>query len=116
MKSIRVYTDCAMERLGLSQAGLARKLGVSPPRLNDYCAGRQSCPTWVLAALANAAGQDAKKAVMEDVLEHAKGKPYYADLVEALGKSVAGVALCLFSWLMPSDGAAASPKATPDNV
>jgi hypothetical protein len=54
-------TEAGVQRLVLarpqwSQAELARDLGLSPPRLADYIAGRRPCPPKVLAALGKRAG------------------------------------------------------------
>ena len=69
-----------------SKTALAEKMGVSPQRLNDWRTGYRPCPPEQVAILADIAGLVAEEWLARATLWHAKEKPYYKRLEEALGK------------------------------
>lgn len=52
-----------------SGSALARLLGVSPQRVNDWASGRAACPLDLRAVMANIAGCDPVTAVIDGIAE-----------------------------------------------
>lgn len=93
---IRTLIDKAGEERG-SKSALARELGISPQRLNDWRSGAEKCPPEYVALIAHAANLPADQWLARAVLWRAEGKKNESALQEALGKClrVTGAALAL---------------------
>lgn len=78
-----------------TKTALAEKMGISAQRLNDWRTGYRPCPPEQVAILADIAGLVAEEWLVRATLYHAREKPYYQRLEQAVGK-----------WL-PRTGAAA---------
>lgn len=77
--------DRAAEAVG-SKAQLARQLGTTPQRLNDWRSGYVTCPVEYVALIADAANLPADQWVARAVLWRSAGKKTEAALQKALGK------------------------------
>lgn len=84
-----------------SKTALAKQMGVSAQRLNDWRTGLRSCPPEQVAIMADIAGLIAEEWLVRATLLNSKGKPYYERLHQALGKWLprtgAALVLCLLT-------------------
>lgn len=82
---IRELVDRAAKECG-TKAELARQLGVSATRLNEWRGGHRACPPEQVAIIADIAGMPAEQWLVRATLLNSKGKPYEERLHRALGK------------------------------
>jgi len=108
MQNIKTLIDKATEVCGSTNA-LAERMGVKPNVISMLRAGRTITPE-TAAELADIAGEDAREAAIQAILERAKGTRREGVLREVLGKALAaGVAgMLVFSY--SSDSIAATVK------
>jgi len=95
-----------------SQRALARQLGVTPPRLNDWKAHRIPAPVEAVAALAEIAqlsGDEARRVLADAECRN----PKHTDRAEALRRAFFGVvaAGAVLAGLSSTDSAAQSAQA-----
>lgn len=85
-------------KLAGSKSEVARRIGVSPQRLNDYRTGFVPCPPEKVALIAHEANLQADQWLARAVLWRQEGKPDEARLRKALGKwlqaTIAVAVLC----------------------
>lgn len=82
---IRELVDRAAKECG-TKAELAKQMGVSPTRINEWRGGHRPCPPEQVAILADIAGLVAEEWLVRATLLNSKEKPYYERLHQALGK------------------------------
>lgn len=98
MENIKTLIDKATKICGSTNA-LAERMGVKPNVISMLRGGRQITPE-TAAELADIAGEDAREAAIQAIIERAKGTRREGALKEILGKGLAaGVAgLLVFSY------------------
>lgn len=98
MQTLKTLIDKASKVCG-SDAALAERLGVAPQVVSMLRKKRTITPC-TAAELADIAGDDAREAAIQSIIESAKGTRREGVISEILGKGVAaGVAvMCLFSY------------------
>lgn len=99
MKSGKALIDKASEVCG-GDASLARRMGISHALLTLMKKGERGITPATAAELADIAGEDARQAAIDAIIESAKGTRKENTLREILGKAVAaGVAgMLVFSY------------------
>lgn len=95
--------DSAVKKCS-SDADLARRLGVSKGLLSMVRSGKAPMSPEMAALLADIAGEDARQAVVDAVIERAEGSPRGLVLREILGKARAtgAAAMLAFSYSVPA--------------
>jgi DNA-binding transcriptional regulator YdaS (Cro superfamily) len=90
--------DKASKRCG-SDAALARKMGIYPADVSNLRAGKRPLSPELAAEIAEIAGEDARQAVIDAVIERNEGSKKGHILKEILGKVLAGgaAAVLVFS-------------------
>jgi DNA-binding transcriptional regulator YdaS (Cro superfamily) len=92
MEYVKALIDKAAKVCGSDQA-LADKLGIARPNISLMRAGKRQVSPATAAELADIAGEDARQAAIDAVIENAKGTRREGVLREILGKALAaGVA------------------------
>lgn len=111
MEHVVTLIDKAAKMCG-SQNALAERLGFSKGTLSDMRHGRKAISPATAAELADIAGEDARQAAIDAVIESARGTRREGVLREILGKAlVAGVAgVLVFSYSEESISATAHPQ------
>lgn len=99
MRLAQTLIDKAVEMCG-SQAELARRMGVYPTDITKLKSGDRPLSPEIAAELADIAGEDARNAAIEAIIERNAANRKGHMLKEILGKALAaGVAgMCLFSY------------------
>jgi DNA-binding transcriptional regulator YdaS (Cro superfamily) len=99
MKLGQTLIDAAVAVCG-SQAELARRMGVYPADVNNLKTGKRPLSPELAAELADIAGEDARQAVIDAVIERNAGTRKGGALREILGKGLAAgvAAMWLFSY------------------
>ena len=117
MLNIITLIDKAAEVCG-GQNALAKRLGFSKGTLSDMRHGRKAISPATAAELADIAGEDARQAVIDAVIEGARGTRREGVLREILGKALAaGVAGALvFSYSGDSKAAMEIRAMKPDGA
>lgn len=99
MKSVQPLIDKASEMCG-GDSALAERMGI--PRQNVYLmrTGKRPISPATAAELADIAGDDARQAAIDAIIESAKGTRREGVLREILGKALAAgvAAMCLFFY------------------
>ena len=92
MEYVKLLIDKAAKKCGSDQA-LADRLGIARPNISLMRAGKRQISPATAAELADIAGEDARQAAIDAVIESAKGTRREGVLREILGKGLAvGVA------------------------
>ena len=99
MQHLKTLIDKAADKCGGS-AALARRMGVSPALITLMRKGQRAVTPQIAAELADIAGDDARQAVIDAVIEGSRGTRKEGAMREILGKALAaGVAgLLVFSY------------------
>lgn len=91
MKHVQILIDKAAKKCGGDQA-LADRLGIARPNVSLMRAGKRPISPATAAELADIAGEDAREAAIDAVIESARGTRRESVLRAILGKGlVAGV-------------------------
>ena len=88
-------------RMCKNDSGLAKRLGVSPVVVAQMKSGVRTITPETAAELADIAGEDAREAAIQTMIERAKGTRREGALREILGKVLAGgvAGLLAFSYI-----------------
>lgn len=99
MRLAQTLIDKAVEMCG-SQAELARRMGVYPTDITKLKSGDRPLSPEIAAELADIAGEDARNAAIEAIIERNAANRKGHMLKEILGKALAAgvAAMCLFSY------------------
>lgn len=99
MKLGQTLIDKASKNCG-SDAALARKMGIYPADVSNLRAGKRALSPELAAEIAEIAGEDARQAVIDAVIERNLGTKKGSVLKEILGKVLAagGVAVLAFFY------------------
>lgn len=112
MQSIERMIDKAL-RSCLTKAEIARRLGVTPQRLNDWQSGYRSMPDEKLIELAHLAGVDEVKAAGEVIVERVRKKRAAALAGIATAACLGGAALLgVPNTSQAKDNSSGSPSCT----
>ena len=114
MQSVKALIDKASTVCG-SDSKLAERMGVHRVVIAEMKAGKRAISPATAAELADIAGEDARQACIDAVIESAKGTRREGALREILGKALAaGVAgMLVFSY---SDVSISATKTIAENV
>lgn len=111
MKIAKLLIDKATKTCG-SDAEVARRLGIYPADVSNLRAGKRKLSPEIAAELAELAGEDARQAVIEAVIERNEGTRRGGLLREILGKGlaagVAGMLLISYSGSVSATSRAAN--------
>ena len=109
MPLAKTLIDKAVEACG-SQAELARKMGVYPTDITKLKTGERPLSPELAAELADLAGEDARNAVIEAIIERNASNRKGTLLKEILGKALAAgvAAMLVFSYSKDSISATES--------
>lgn len=114
MTNIETLIDKASKTCG-SDAQLARKMGISQSTISDMRHRGRTVTPETAAELAAIAGEDAREAAIEAIVQRAKGTRRESVLRGILGKgmvTVAVIGVVTASALWPQDVSASSLKTT----
>lgn len=109
VKLAEFLIDKAAKTCG-GQAALARQMGVHPPEITELKKGHRPLSPEIAAELADIAGEDARQAAIEAIIERNKGTRKGQVLQDILGKGLAAgvAAMLLFSYSNDSHSTIAS--------
>lgn len=99
MKDVKLLIDKAAKICGGDQA-LADRLGIARPNVSLMRVGKRSISPATAAELADIAGEDARQAAIDAVIESVRGTRREVTLREILGKGIAAgvAAMLVFSY------------------
>ena len=109
MKSVETLIDRAAKKCN-SYAELARKVGVSPAIVSMMRSGKRQISPEMAAVLADIAGEDARQAAIDAVIEGARGTRREGVLREILGKALAAGVVGMLVTSYSGDSKAAMEK------
>lgn len=117
MKIAELLIDKAAAVCG-SQAELARRMGVERSEITNLKSGRRPLSPELAAELADIAGEDARQAVIDAVIERSQNTRKGAVLRDILGKGLhaGAVAVLLFSYSSDSRSTGVSETKVTNNL
>lgn len=105
MKLAELLIDKATKACGGNQAELARRMGIYPADVTNLKTGKRPLSPEIAAELADIAGEDARQAAIDAVIERSQGTRKGQVLREILGKGLHAGAwatlLCSYSSGFP---------------
>ncbi|WP_157948341.1 hypothetical protein [Pulveribacter suum] len=107
MEYVKRLIDKASKVCGGDQA-LADRLGIARPNISLMRAGKRAISPATAAELADIAGEDARQAAIDAVIESAKGTRRELTLREILGKGLAAGVAAMLAISYSSDSRSAT--------
>lgn len=111
MQHLKTLIDKASERCG-GDAALSRRMGISKTLISLMRKGERTITPQVAAELADIAGDDARQAVIDAVIEGSRGTRKEGAMRDILGKALAAgvVGMSVFSYSGDSNSSTAQAQ------